>query len=189
MNAQVMKAIVIHPTDRTTHMLCCLYDGIEDILLIRDYVPNSQMKHTLNSLPKNVPLYLLGHGSDQGLFWRQDDTQPLFDGTIVDHRHRFYLQKWDTIIAIFCYAELWMKAQGLHGLCTSMVISSLEECQEYGITSTQEEIDTEFVKMFGLLRDLIDKRTPLHVIPQIMKSHNPGGSLLNDFNYNSFRYV
>ena len=184
-----MKAIVIHPYDRTTSSLCNLYNQKDDILLIRDYMSNGQMRHALNTLPKNVPLYLLGHGSDKGLFWRKDDTQPLFDGTIIDHRHRFYLQKWNTIIAIFCYAELWMKAMGLHGLCTSMVISSLEECQEYGIASSQEEIDTELERMFGSLRELIDSRTPLHEIPQLMMALNPGVSQLNDFNYNSFRYV
>ena len=158
-------------------------DGVH---LIRNFIPNNQMRHLLNSLPKNVPLYLLGHGSDKGLFWRKDDTQPLFDGTIIDHRYRFCLKKWNTIIAIFCYAELWMKAMGLHGLCTSMVISSLEE---YGIVSTQEEIDIELSKMFDALRKLITDHNLLYDIPQLMCKLNPGGSQLNDFNYSSFRYV
>lgn len=184
-----MKAIVIHPNDRTTKSLCNLYSDMEDIHLIRDYMPNAQMRHTLNTLPKNVPLYLLGHGSDKGLFWRKDDTQPLFDGTIIDHRHRFYLQKWNTIIAIFCYAELWMKAMGLHGLCSSMVISSLEECNEYNVTSTQNEIDTELERMFCTLRKLIVENTPLHDIPSLMSKLKPNDSQLNNFNYNSFRYV
>ena len=70
-----------------------------------------------------------------------------------------------------------------------MVISSMEECQEYDVVSSQEEIDTELERMFGSLRELIDSRTPLHEIPQLMKNLNPGGSQLNNFNYNSFRYV
>lgn len=184
-----MKAIVIHPYDKTTLSLCKLYDQMDDVYLIKEHIPNSQMRHVLNGLQKNVPLYLLGHGSEKGLFWRKDDTQPLFDGTIIDHRHRFYLQKWNTIIAIFCYAELWMKSVGLHGLCTSMVISSLEECQEYNVVSSAEEIDEELGKMFDFLRGLIAAHTPLHDIPQLMSKLNPGNSQLNDFNYNSFRYV
>lgn len=184
-----MKAIVIHPYDRTTLSLSNLYDKVNDACLIKEFVPNGQMRHILHGLPKDIPLYLLGHGSDKGLFWRKDDTQPLFDGTIIDHRHRFYLQKWNTIIAIFCYAELWMKSMGLHGLCTSMVISSLEECKEYNVVSSQEEIDGELGKMFSLLRDLIAGQTPLYEIPEMMSKLNPGNSQLNDFNYNSFRYV
>lgn len=162
---------------------------MDDIHLIRDHMSIGQMRHALNSLAKNVPLYLLGHGSDKGLFWRKDDNQPLFDGTIIDHRHRFYLQKWNTIIAIFCYAELWMKGMGLHGLCTSMVISSLEECRQYNVISSQEEIDTELGKMFGLVAELVANHTPIHEIPRLMSMYNPGNSPLNDFNYNSFRYV
>lgn len=184
-----MNAIVIHPYDTTTLSLCHLYEKIGDVHLIKDNVSNNQMRHLLNALPKNVPIYLLGHGSDKGLFWRKDDTQPLFDGTIIDHRHRFYLQKWNTIIAIFCFAELWMKAMGLHGLCTSMVISSLEECEEYNVISSQNEIDSELGKMFELLAELITSHTPLHEIPKLMSLSNPGNSQLNDFNYNSFRYL
>lgn len=184
-----MKAIVIHPYDRTTSSLCNLYNQMDDIHLIRDYMSNGQMRRALNALPKDVPIYLLGHGSDKGLFWRKDDTQLLFDGTVIDHRHRFYLHKWNTIIAIFCYAELWMKAMGLHGLCTSMVISSLEECQQYNVISSQEEIDAELDKMFALVAELVANHTALHEIPKLMSMSNPGNSQLNDFNYNSFRYV
>lgn len=78
-----MKAIVIYPYDRATLSICNLYNKMDGVHLIRNFIPNNQMRHLLNSLPKNVPLYLLGHGSDKGLFWRKDDTQPLFDGTII----------------------------------------------------------------------------------------------------------
>ena len=44
-----MKAIVIHPYDRTTSSLCNLYNQMADIHLIRDYMSNGQMKHALNT--------------------------------------------------------------------------------------------------------------------------------------------
>ena len=184
-----MNTLIIHPRDKTTRTLCRLYDDMKDFILIEGGVSNKDIRRILSRQSHKAPLYLLGHGSDKGLFYRQDDSSTSFDGTIIDHRHRYYLQDFHGIVAIFCHADLWMKSLGLHGLCTSMVISSVEEGLEYGINVEQEVMDKELDTMFTYLRHLINSGTAHHLIPQMMSDYCYRKIPLNEFNYNSFRYL
>ena len=133
---------------------------------------------------------LLGHGSDRGLFYRNDDTADDFDGIIVGHPHAYYLRNHGgNIVAVWCNADLFARAEGLHGLFTGMIVSELGEASLYGIATTQEELDRENVKLARRLRALLDERIPLSDIPERMLAMDDAHTPLTTFNYRNFRYL
>lgn len=42
------------------------------------------MEHLLHNVSTQERIMLLGHGSDKGLFYREDDTKDEFDTTLLD---------------------------------------------------------------------------------------------------------
>ena len=133
---------------------------------------------------------LLGHGSDKGLFFRRDDTKNEFDKVIVAHRNNYMLRRHDgNIIGIWCHANLFAQAEGLHGLFSGMMISEESEAEEYGIAATHEEILASNKVMFGKLRRLLDEHVPLHEIPARMRALDNEHTPLSEFNYGNFHYM
>ncbi len=180
--------LVIHPKDSTTAMLSALYDGLEVELLDQSY-NNSDIKHRLHHSPSSERIMLLGHGSDNGLFSRSDDHSN-FDRMIVSHQHAYYLRKHNgNIVAVWCNANLFAQKEGLHGLFSGMIISELSEASEYGIATTQEELDRENVKLANRLRTLFDNGTPLIEVPAKMAELDDTHTPLTLFNYANFYYL
>ena len=181
--------LVIHPKDKTTAMLSALYDGLEAQVVIDDRSKRA-IGHLLHHVPPQERVMLLGHGSEKGLFFRKDDSKDEFDKTIVDHTHRFYLQNHrGNIVAVWCHADQFARAEGLHGLFTGMIISELSEALRYNIETTQEELDRENVKLAHRLRSLLDEDILLSEIPERMLAMDDVHSPLTTFNYHNFYYL
>lgn len=181
--------LVIHPKDRTTTMLSALYEGTEARVFDEEFT-NSDIKHALNHVAPSERILLLGHGSDKGLFFRKDDTKDGFDGLAISHQHAYYLRKHrGSIIAVWCHANLFAQAEGLHGLFTGMIVSEMSEASEYGIEMTQEELDRENVKFAGRLRQLLDIGTSLCDIPQRMLELDDAHTPLTEFNYHNIHFM
>ena len=181
--------LVIHPTDRTTEMLSILYEGLEAKLIESDY-SNKEMGHLLRHTSPSERIMLLGHGSDKGLFYRDDDTKDEFDKIIVGHPHAFHLRNHGSnIIGIWCHAVEFAKKEGLHGLFSGMIISEMSEAEEYGVVTDKDSMDKTNRLMFTQLRRLLDDGTPLHEIPERLKALNTTQSELSRFNYERFYYV
>ena len=181
--------LVVHPTDRTTAMLSALYDGT-GARVVSTYCTGSEMGRLLHHVSSQERVMLLGHGSDRGLFYRNDDTADDFDGIIVGHPHAYYLRNHGgNIVAVWCNADLFARAEGLHGLFTGMIVSELGEASLYGIATTQEELDRENVKLARRLRALLDERIPLSDIPERMLAMDDAHTPLTTFNYRNFRYL
>ena len=70
--------LVIHPKDKTTAMLSALYDGLE-AQVVGDNRSTKEMVHLLHHVSPQERIMLLGHGSDKGLFFREDDSKKEFD--------------------------------------------------------------------------------------------------------------
>ncbi len=169
-------------------MLSALYDGLEVELLDQSY-NNSDIKHRLHHSPSSERIMLLGHGSDIGLFSRSDDHSN-FDRMIVSHQHAYYLRKhYGYIEAVCSIAILFAHKVGLHGLFSGMIISELSEASEYGIATTQEELDRENVKLANRLRTLFDNGTPLIEVPAKMAELDDTHTPLTLFNYANFYYL
>ncbi len=181
--------LVIHPKDKTTAMLSALYDGLE-AQVVDGYRSTKEMGLLLHHVSTQKRIMLLGHGSDKGLFFRADDSKDEFDKIIVGHSHAYHLRKHGgNIVAIWCNADQFARAEGLHGLFTGMIVSELNEALLYQVKTTQEELDRENVKLVRRLRALLDERIPLCEIPKRMLAMDDVRSPLTTFNYNNFYYL
>jgi hypothetical protein len=181
--------LVIHPRDSTTAMLSLLYEG-EEIRLLDQRVNSAFIKHCLNHLPKQERIMMLGHGSDNGLFSRDNEEQELFNRLMISHPHAYYLRKHGSnIVAVWCNADQFARNERLHGLFTGMIISELSEALMYHVATTQEELSEENVKLATRIRSLLDEQLPLHEIPARMQELDDVHSPLTEFNYKNFHYL
>ena len=181
--------LVIHPTDRTTEMLSILYEGLE-VKLIELDCSNKKMGHLLRHTSPSERIMLLGHGSDKGLYYRKNDKEEDFDGIIVGHPQAYYLRKHcGGIIGIWCHAVDFAKKEGLHGLFSGMIISEMSEAEEHGVVTDKDSMDKTNRIMFTHLRKLLDNGTPLHEIPERLKTLDTTQSDLSRFNYERFYYL
>lgn len=140
--------LVIHPKDKTTAMLSILYEGIDNVNTIDQSYSKRQVNHALNCVLPNEYIMLLGHGSDDGLFSRVNDGLQVFDRIIVGHQQCYYLRKHRAhIIAIWCNANLFGESEGLHGLFSGMIITEMKEAYDFGVDTSQEELDLENIKL------------------------------------------
>ena len=91
---------------------------------------------------------LLRPGSDKGLFYRTDDSKEDFDKIIVGHPYTYHLRKHGgNIVAVWCNADQFARAEGLHELFTGMLDSDESEALLYRVETSQEERDCENVKL------------------------------------------
>ncbi len=181
--------LVVHPKDRTTSLLSILYEGME-ANIISNKCSNKEMEHLLHHVSTQERIMLLGHGSDKGLFYREDDTKNEFDKIIVGHPHSFHLRKHGgNLIGIWCHADKFARAEGLHGLFSGMIISEVQEATAYGIVATQQEILKSNTVMFEHLRRLLDEDIPLCEIPLRIKNMDAEKTSLSVFNYHNFNYI
>lgn len=181
--------LVIHPKDKTTAVLSGLYEGLE-VELLDNTCNNSTIKHRLNHTPQHERIMLLGHGSNQGLFSRDNDEQDVFDRLIIRHSHAYYLRKHGAnTVAVWCNADMFARTERLHGLFTGMIISELSEALMYDVETTQEELDRENVKLVNRLRTLLDEEVSLRDIPQRMLELDDAHTPLTEFNYRNFHYL
>lgn len=181
--------LVIHPKEKTTAMLSALYDG-QEAQVVEDYRTTKEMGHLLYHVSTQERIMLLGHGSDKGLFFREDDSKDEFDKVIVSHAHAYHLRKHGgNIVAVWCNADQFARAEGLHGLFSGMIVSELNEALLYQVETTQEELDRENVKLAHRLRALLDERIPLSEIPKRMLAMDDVHSPLTTFNYKNFYYI
>lgn len=181
--------LVIHPKDKTTAMLSALYEGLE-AYIIDGACSAKEMNRLLHHVSSQERIMLLGHGSDRGLFFRHDDSGDTFDGIIVGHPQVFHLRKHGgNLVAVWCNADLFARAEGLHGLFSGMIISEPDEALTYGVETSQEELDRENVKLARRLRALLDEGVPLSEIPKRLPAMDDAHSPLTTFNYGNFFYL
>lgn len=180
--------LVIHPKDRTTAMLSVLYAEL-GATVIGDNRTTKEIGRLLHHVSSQERIMLLGHGTENGLFFREDDSCKEFDGIIVGHSHAYHLRKHGgNLVGIWCHADDFARKEGLHGLFSGMIISEVDEAEEYGISVPQCVIDEENGVMFGKLRGLLDEGLPLHEIPERMEALNDAHTPIADFNYSHFFY-
>lgn len=181
--------LVVHPKDRTTKMLSLLYEG-QEAQVVSENRSSKEMGRLLCHTSSRERIMLLGHGSENGLFYREDDRTDVFDNIIVGHQHAYHLRKHHgNIVGIWCNSDLFARKEGLHGLFSGMIISELSEALLYHVETTQEELDRENVKLARRLRTLFDEKIPLSEIPKRMRVMDDVQSHLTTFNYNKFYYL
>ncbi len=181
--------LVIHPKDRTTVVLSVLYEGTESRIFDQSS-SNREIESLLRHCSRQERIMLLGHGSNTGLFSKENDELPDFDRIIVGHPHAYHLRRHNgNIVGVWCHAEMFARKEGLHGLFSGMIISEKSEAEEYGIITLQHIIEESNIVMCRKLRELLDEGCPLSDIPERMRNANPHRSMIDDFNYEKFYYL
>ncbi len=178
--------LVLHPEDATTAMLSKLYEGT-GAEVITQFGTNAEIKSALNHLSRSRRLMMLGHGTPSGLIGKNAKGEMRL---VVNHSHAYYLRKHGAnIVAVWCYADLFARREGLHGLFSGMIISEMEEAEMLGVPTTEEELARENVKLAQRLRMLLDQGVPLHEMPARMLALDDVHSPLTTFNYKNFFYL
>ena len=124
--------LVIHPADTSTDFLRVLYEGREGIRLLRGYESRNEVNDILFHLPAGEAVMLLGHGSDAGLFRKQDGVYSLYVG-----RSMAYCLRKHWVIGVWCHACLFAEQLRLHGLFSGMIVSEKDEAREYAMETTE----------------------------------------------------
>lgn len=175
--------IVIHPYDKSTRFLNLLYDKPKPDLTEEN--SKHEVDHLLN-VSKEV--IILGHGTEYGLLCREGEN--MFGRYLIDYSHRYYLTRCTTLIGIWCNANVYAEKLGLHGLFSGMVISELSEAEDWGIKTTQEEINLENEKFASRLGGLLkDPNIRLPEIPEIFQTLDDSKTPLTRFNYESIYWI
>jgi len=179
-----MKRLIIHPKDHTTAFASALYEGWADADVHNEKLTSKEVNHLFHHCSLATQIILLGHGSDKGLYYREDSHS-----VMVGHAHKHWLKNRHNIIGIFCNADLFAKTEGLHGLFAGMIISEMSEAVQYGIETSEEELTLENIKFIKRLRQLFDESCLLHEIPDRMLALDDIHSELTKFNYANLFYL
>lgn len=174
--------LVIHPSDRSTDFLRTLYEGREDVRLLTGRESRKELGSILFHLRPGERVMLLGHGTDAGLFRIEEDGEYRL---YVGHSMAYALRK-HPVIGIWCHADLFARKEHLHGLFSGMIVSEMNEAQEYGISCSQEDLDRENANLAEHLRALYDNGVPFQEIPDRLAEMDTARTLLTRFNYNNF---
>ena len=159
--------LVIHANDPTTRVLSRLYESREDFYVRLD-------EHSSNTTVIKAGLFSI------------PDKKRQYRRLLVDSDHVQFL-RGKSCIGIWCYANVFARQYGLHGLFSGMIISELHEAEENNISATKEEIDTEMEKFVDRLKFCIETYG-LHDVPAKMLELDDVHSPLTEFNYNNLYY-
>lgn len=96
--------LVVHPKDITTSVLTNLYKGTDSNVLDQT-ASKREIEHMLHHCPPPERIMLLGHGSENGLFSRTDDSMPEFDRIIVGRFARIVF--WNDYIRQMGGRRIW----------------------------------------------------------------------------------
>ena len=174
--------LVIHPSDRSTDFLRTLYEGREDVRLLTGGESRKELGSIFFHLRPGERVMLLGHGTDAGLFRLEEDGEYRL---YVGHSMVYALRKLP-VIGIWCHADLFARKEHLHGLFSGMIVSEMNEAQEYNIVCSQEDLDCENSNLAERLRALFDEDVPYQQIPSRLVAMNAARTQLTLFNYNNF---
>lgn len=145
--------LVIHLDDRSTDFLKKIYEGY-GYPVISKHVPEQEMMAAIKSHSR---LFMMGHGSPNGLFARQYMIGDQFGPAIAEKKSGLY---------IWCNADAYAKRNKLSGLVSGMFISEVGEARMFGIEATQEEVDASNDAFSITVRAMLDQGAPPHLVRQ-----------------------
>lgn len=161
-----MKTLVIHPSDRTTDMLCAVYEKIPDKTVIRGGISRAELKDLIINHDRII---MTGHGYGRGLMAvRQFATK--YD-CIIDWEIVPLLREKTNNVYIWCDADVFVREFNLSGFYTGMFISEMSEayCRVWNIN--QSHIDRSNRAFCKAAAKHIRNSTPREVCVKIKNSY------------------
>lgn len=135
--------LVVHLDDRSTDFLRPIYEGKGYPVISGPIDPQRLM----NLVEAHAHVYLMGHGSPNGLFARSLLIGREFGPLLASKKDSLF---------IWCNADAYAVKYKLSGLVSGMFISEVGEAALFGITVSQDEIDASNNLFAKTLRELID---------------------------------
>ncbi len=129
-----MKTLIIHPDDRTTDFLRNIYNNVEDKTIVTGGFSRNQLK---DAIKHHDRILMLGHGCPAGLFRTSQAWGDGISSLVIDEGMVEGLMDKDCIF-IWCNADQFVHNNRLHGLCTGMFISEVDEAMLYNFPYSNE---------------------------------------------------
>mgnify|MGYP006921359193 CR=1 FL=1 len=124
-----MSTLVIHPADKTTDFLKCIYEDIE-CKVINTNVPPHQLREEIKNHDRII---MMGHGSGYGLLGY---GRHIIDSSFVD-----LLEGKTNNVHIWCNADQFVQRHNLKGFTTGMIISEVLEALYFSILPQFGEVE------------------------------------------------
>jgi len=133
-----MRHLIIHPKDTSTDFLKPIYASIHDKTIINGGVRKNELRKLIKNHDRVI---MLGHGTPIGLL---AVNQFLDAGSyIVDSSFSDLLSAKKENIFIWCYADQFVKRNGLIGFFSGMFISEFGESFNLGYYVADKNLITE----------------------------------------------
>lgn len=158
-----MKTLVIHPSDRTTDMLCLIYKN-RDWTVCRDNgISDEELRELIKTHDRII---MLGHGTPYGLINSRRS------GYIVNSSHVDLLKEKECI-SIWCKSDEFFSKYNIPGFHTGMIISEVDE--EYYMLGyaplNEEEILNNMLFFSRIVAECIDM-SPIDMKKHILNKYN-----------------
>ncbi len=122
-----MRALIVHPKDKTTDFLKTIYAPIQDKTVITGGVTKSELRKLIENHDRVI---MLGHGTPIGLL--SVGQFPDAGSYVIDYSYTDLLSSKKGNIFIWCYADQFVKRNGLNGFFSGMFISEFGESFNLG---------------------------------------------------------
>lgn len=129
-----MNTLIIHPKDSSTNFLKPIYAPIQDKTVITGGVNKFQLRQLIKNHDRSI---LLGHGTPHGLLAVGQFS--VVGSYIIDYSYCDLLSVGNENINIWCYANHFLKQNGLAGFSSDMFVSEL--CESFSLGFYEADID------------------------------------------------
>lgn len=145
-----MKTLIIHPEDASTDFLKPIYRRIQDKTVV---TKQSEVVYSISDMIDNHGrVIMLGHGSSQGLFGINFDTD-----FIISAEHVSNLSKKTNNVYIWCNADVFVNRWELKGLYSGMFISEVSEALFCGVhPAVQSDVNESNNRFANILGECIE---------------------------------
>ena len=122
-----MSTLIVHPKDSSTNFLKPIYAPIQDKTIINGGISKSELRKLIKNHDRVI---MLGHGTPIGLL--SVGQFPNAGSYIIDYSYTDLLSSKKENIFIWCFADLFVKRNGLNGFYSGMFLSELSEAFSWG---------------------------------------------------------
>lgn len=145
-----MKTLVIHPDDRSTDFLRPIYKRILNKTVV---TTKSEVVSSISDMINNHNrVIMLGHGSSQGLFGINFETN-----FVIGSEHVSDLRKKTNNVYIWCNADNFVNKWELKGLYSGMFISEVSEALFCGVQpASQSDVNESNNRFANILGECIE---------------------------------
>jgi hypothetical protein len=139
-----MRHLIIHPKDQTTDFLKEIYAHINYKTVIDGNVSKAEL---IKLIDIHDQVLMLGHGSPMGLFSKNQFTNT--GSYIIDESVAGSLRKKTNNVFIWCFADQFVKRNGLNGFYSGMFISEVSEAFSWGYYVSNRNLIDESNERFA----------------------------------------